>query len=325
MLPRHRLGWFWPAIGVLVCLFVIVIHQRDRIRAHWWATQLANVDDLEKRAYCLASLAAAGESATGAVQRLARHESAEVRALAVIALARLPGERGVTGLGCLMGDADRDVAESAAVSLAFHDNTAALGLLLEAAASDDRPSATAAVAALSHVASAAALEALCDAATEHSCPLVRAQAVESLAASIMAEEAKPRLPTTRPVRGSDPSPSEAGRDPTEYARDRDPIAVLVAALNDPAVFNGSLSLERQIAAAGAAVQKTAGRKAVDQPSESAMAGQRTVAQVAAKSLAMLTGKTLDGQAARSDVEQAELAAQCRRWLVERRAARSGDY
>ena len=116
-----------------------------------------------------------------------------------------------------------------------------------------------------------------------------------------------------------------GEGPHHFTEYRDPIAVLVAALNDPAVFAGSLSLERQIAAAGAAVQKTAGREAVDQPSESAMAGQRTVAQVAAKSLAMLTGKTLDGQAARSAAEQEALVAQCRRWLAERRAARSGDY
>lgn len=303
-----RSWWFWLAIGVFVCLFAVVIHQRNRIRAHWWGARLAETttEDPTMQAYYLASLAAVGDSATGAINRLARHERADVRALAVVALARLPDGHGLEDLRRLLEDDDRDVAESAALSLAFMSGDGAgdrsLQVLTEAASSDKPMSAAAAIAALSRIHTADALEPLCGAAAGHLKPLVRAQAVESLGAWLRTSPRHGSPTTTRPV------------------GDSDPVSVLVAALSDQGTFSGRLSLERQIDAAEAAMNEHSDAQATGESSGHAASKRRTVAEVAAASLGALTGRTFDHQVERTTAQQADLITQCHRRLVERAAA-----
>ncbi len=39
--------WVFPAsIGILIVLFAVAMFQRNRIRAHWWAYRLNQVEDL---------------------------------------------------------------------------------------------------------------------------------------------------------------------------------------------------------------------------------------------------------------------------------------
>ncbi|MBN2561165.1 MAG: HEAT repeat domain-containing protein [Phycisphaerae bacterium] len=366
--PEGRSWWFWLTIGVLVCLFFVAVHHRDRIRAHWWASQLASADDTETQAYYLGLLVAVGDSAEGAVKRLARHECAEVRALAVVVLARLPDDGGFDELRRLLWDTDRDVAESAALSLAFMDGGRGLGALIEATAFDQTPShnlpcrrcpahdetpagrrchslgtgsrptaaAAAGVAALSRIKSAEAVKALCNAAARHPHPLVRAQAVESLAACIAADQTTSppchRVewlpPASRPALGPGASQPAADRQPARAAADGDPIpagadcdpiGVLVAALSDQAEFHGELSLERQIRAAMAAVGPNAREWAAAAPAGTAAPVVRTVSQIAADHLGRLTGMQFDHHVARTAAEQAELAVRCRYELARRAA------
>ncbi len=302
MAPASR-RWFWPCIIALVCLFFLVIYQRNTIRAHWWAAQLAEAKNLTDQAYYLASLAAVGDSAAGAVRRLARDEDASARALAVIATARLPGRRAVDGLRRLMADADREVAESAAVHLAFMaDRSEALDALITGTASEHPRTAVAATAALSRVGAPRVTGALRQAAIEHPEPLVRAQAVESMIALMTADL------------------TDTDTDATSCGPVRESIAVLVAAVNDQATFAGRLALERQVDEATAFIRRSSQTGSPGSPEKPSDQAERTVAQIAADGLARLTGRTIEHQIPRTPTQQAEFVNDCCRWTEERRSA-----
>jgi hypothetical protein len=320
--PKKKARWFWPAIGVLLCVFTAATIQRNRIRAHFWARQLAETQDPGQQAYYLASLAAVGHSAAGAIEALARHELPQNRALAVVALARLPEQSGLDELARLVGDADREVAESAALSLAFMEGVEPVQALLRAIASDSPTTAAAAAAALSRIDPPDALGALCTAASSHPHPLVRAQALESLA--VCFTPAKPPLPRSPPgpqLDDTGESPSPADLRPPHTC---DPVGVMVTALSDQGRFSGLLSLERQVALAAAAANRHAVPSSAVTPSPPLEPDGRTVAQVAALSLGTLTGKKFDHPTPITAADRARLVAQCRQWLADRQAAETDD-
>lgn len=315
------------AVGALVCLFAVAFWQRNRIRAHWWASRLARTSaaDPAAQARYLSSLAAVGADATGAVGRLARHERPEVRALAIVVLARLPGPGALSALGRLVFDDDLDLAESAALSLAFMDGRPSRRLLFEAVGSDRPQGAAAAAAALSRVAAPEALTVLADAVVTHPHARVRAQAVESLAAWLLSAPGPiASRPSSGPSNGTATSGS-AMLDSTGALNSVDMVGsidALVAALCDRATFSGRLSLEREIDAAQGIM---AGPPGMPRVKTSPAPGVRRVCDVAATGLTRLTGRPIDARAATTATARAELAARCRRWLAERfRAGPTGE-
>lgn len=297
----------WPLALVLLFCCLVIIHQRNRIRAYWWSSCLVRTDDLGARGYYLASLAAVGDKAAGAIERLSRNEDPEVRALAIYPLKSLPAEAAMETLHRLLNDSDRDVRESAAVALVFMSSAGARAVLRETAASEE-PGAAEAVSALGRSQDAADLEALCQALARHPSPAVRAQAAESLAARLMEET----------VRGESEAPAVA-------PHGCDAFLALVQSLADDATFSGLLSLEREIAAAAGFAQRQ-GRSAfaADRAPGPAPPPRRTVADVAAKGLSSLTGRALVPRKDRSAVQQATLAAWCRRIYRQRRLRPGGS-
>ncbi len=289
----------------MVALFVVAVLQRDRLRSQWWAWQLARTTDPRQQAYYLALLAAVGDSADGAVERLADHEDPAVRSLAVVALAAMPEGRGVDRLAALLADPDGEVSSSAAVCLAFMADESPVGvrgldLLIQATGLPDTGPALAAAAALSRVSLPAALEALGQAAAHHPSPWVRAQAVESLATQAAT--------SVRPNVGAATSPVVFPQ-----VGSGDIIDALVASLLDEGRFAGELAFEREIARAAG----FAGSGLASQPGGAAAAAERRVAEIAAAGLSAITGRHIDAAGVPAFGSPAEFAAQCRGWIIDR--------
>lgn len=286
---------------VMVALFILTVLERNRIRAHWWAMRLAECRRVEDRAYYSNSLLAVGDAASGAVRRLARHERADLRALAVLATARLPEPIRVSELARLMADEDQEVGESAALALALTGNEEAVRLLVEAVGSEHEGRATCAAAALSRIESPSACAALCEAARGHASALVRAQAVESVGLWL----------TTR----EDPEPATATCDP---------VRVLVLALRDEATFGGALSFERQVAGAAANLRGNGPLAGVNVMEDSHDPNGRCVADVAAEHLGKLTSRRIERGTAWTPVAIDAYVGRCREWISEQRRLRTND-
>jgi hypothetical protein len=318
--PRPRRSR-WPTVllALFIVLFLLTIWQRDRIRAHWWAARLETAEALSDRTYYLSCLVSVGDSAKGAIRRLARSESPETRALAIPAMARLPERVRLAELDRLLADPDAEIRQSAALALAFTGGEVATDILARRATGRDSSAAAAtAAAALSRIASPAALAILCRTAREHPDAAVRAQAVESVGAWLMAETGKAPSAASQPVAW-------------QPAGEVEPFAVLVLLLADRGEFDGPLSLEREIARAQRAAEgpgglphpKAAALATPHEPSSSPAptAARRTIADVAAHWLSLLSLETVDPAPRRSASEQAELADRCRKaWLARQAVA-----
>lgn len=313
--PSHsRSRWPTVVLALFVVLFLLTIWQRDRIRAHWWAARLEKAETLSDRTYYLSCLVSVGDSAKGAVRRLARSENPEVRALAIPAMARLPEPLRLAELDRLLADPDAEVRQSAALALAFAGGESAIDIIARRATERDSSAAAAtAAAALSRVSSPAALAVLCKVAREYPDAAVRAQAVESIGAWLVSETGRDSAATSRP------------------AGDGEPFGVLVALLADRGEFDGALSLEREIAGAERAAKGPGGvplpkgalvagpREPASLPASAT--GHRTVADVAAHWLSLLSLEAVEPRARRSSSEQAELADRCRQaWAAGEPAA-----
>ena len=303
--PTAKSRWPALAIVVLLCVFSAVMLHRNNLRAHWWAARLAAAEDLRSRGYYIASLTAVGDAACGAIHRLAADSRPEIRALAIPAMARLSEKARLAELDVLLSDVDDDVRESAATALAFMGNDAATRILIDGVQSGGSAAAASCVAALGRLSSPDALGAVCKAAASHSDPAVRAQAVESLAACVTIEA----LGEQGIAASARPS--------------CDPILVLVSALTDQAIFTTHLALERQIATVAAAVSSKAApppdkitRFRLEDAPHAGPAAPRTVAEVAAHWLTSLTGHPITPVDPGSS-GPAELADQCRQWIVEK--------
>lgn len=293
MSPRQNsiLRLYLP-LAILVALFSLVVVERRQIRARWWAWRLSYTDDADARGYYLACLAATGAPAAGAVNSLAGDERADVRAMAVFALQRLPGGEGIQTLARLLRDQDVSVREAAASALIFMERDEATTALFDTLSQPEEPPAAAAAAALGRSGDAPACEGLQRAAREHSSPLVRAQCLESLAGRLR-DSISTRDATSRPAIDA-----------------CDPLASLVAALADRASFAGPLALERQVAAASARVGASPPNLA---------GANRCIASFAASLLRELTGGPPDDRIPTDESGRAALLAECRRSMAARAA------
>lgn len=298
---RRRPIWFPAALTLMLALFALVVFQRDRIRAHYWAIRLSRSDDLAQRAYYLNGLMALGERAAGAIEVLAEHESPDVRLLALAALKAMPETAANKIAGGLITDPDREVREAAALTLVFCDSSRGLDLLREWARMESEAPAAAAVAALARSPSLHAAESLCGALSGHSSPRVRAQAAESLAEWLG---------------GLDGELDSIA----SLAAQHDPFRALVEALGDEATFVGLLALERDIAAAEEFVRGRGYAVGGELPSrtqpgaavpQAAPEAGRTVAQVAAAGLSRLTGETIRPASESRIDDPAAFAEHCR--------------
>lgn len=335
--PRSRAVASLLYVGLASVLLVTVV-ERNVIRAWWWAYRLSSATELPNQAYYVGSLAAVGEDAAGPTRWLAGRDEAALRSMAVTIFARLPESSSVPALARVVeADPDLDNQESAALTLAFMDSPVAVAAL-DRLAGMPRPFAAAATAALGRSSGRAARARLCDLLLTHTLPLVRAQAAESLADSVIsshmphafggsdlpgdarestlpgdaAESDQPGASGTADASGS---PRRGSADGAFAADGRDPFAALVRALSDEATFAGTLASERQIAAVTARFARTAA-PADGPPDVGIKARRRSVGQAAAAALRRLCGQSaLPGQ--RSPEEQAKLADHLRGLFLKR--------
>jgi len=274
--PSH---WaFRLTIIVLIAMFLAIVWQRDRIRAHWCVHRIVASTDLQERGLFLAQLTAIGPDAIGAIRRLARSDDPDLRNLAAFALGSIKGDGGIPDLTELAADRDRSVRDAAVTALALMQRKEATSALCSLAESPDESTACAAASVLNRVDDALSRDSLCRLSKKHPSPLVRAQAIESL------------MDLESPAHG-----------------DCSTCAILAGALTDSATFTGPLALERERLAAEEFASKIV-RSAhpptsqiIDLPGPKSPArsmpaprfGPRTISQLAADYLTARTGQSLD--------------------------------
>jgi HEAT repeat protein len=164
----------------MVAAWLGVVLNRGRIQGHYFAHQLVEAESPDAHAYYFSRLAGLGAKASGAVGRLSRHASADVRSLGVALAQQLKTDFGRELLLERLGDADREVRQMAALGLAFHHRAEALPVIVEMANEPGESPALAAAAALERIGGEAAIGALLAAAKGHGTTPVRAQAIDSL-------------------------------------------------------------------------------------------------------------------------------------------------
>lgn len=282
-----RRWWFPLTLIFLIALFAVVVIQRDRIRAHWWAYRLAHDDSVSQRGYYLSCIAAVGTAGTGAIESLTQANDPDVRSLAIFALRNLAEDRGIPGLAHLLADADQDVREAAALGLAFKNSPAATEALRTGSTNANPRIATAALTGLARLETAEAISYLCAAPAKQLDPFVRAQAAESLGEYLLSARGN----------GIEEKPKESDIRPA--------IVALMTALSDNAMFTGELSLERQI--------RVASSFASARPEPSAKAKQRKVSDIAAHWLSKITDHEIPPTTTQPATPIAELADQYYEW------------
>lgn len=261
---------FYLVLAAMVVAFLIVVVQRNRIRARYWAHQLKQTDDLAEQAYYIACLTSVGDAAAESVKSLVWDSRREIRLLAIPASQGLtPRIRHKFVLNILLIAEDEELQASAATAIALSHWRPGEQFMIAVSQSPTESTACAAAGGLSRIDSAAAADALCTIIQTHKSPKVRAQAVESLAAHL-----QPSLDNRGAITG-----------------ELDPITVLVQALGDSGEFTGQLAAEREIEAVSSAVTSRKGlRVATSGPSAPTA---RTVASVTAGVLTELTGETIE--------------------------------
>ena len=266
--PQARRGrWrFRIAIAILIAAFVGTIWKRDAIRARWWAYRLVQSDDLNEQAGWITAIEATGPAGLGAARYLAKSDRAAIRSMAVAVLGHCSNDGAIRTLGALVRDPDRDVRESAALTLAFSGHPLSRRLLIDHAAASDSDAAAAAVSGLARVATVEAQSCLVHALRSHGDPLVRAQAAESLADNL----------------------AIAG----VLVATADPVSILLRSQEDDGVFRGQLVAEREIErVTGHVAMQTATTLPVENPDPTHT--PRRVGDIATVSLCRLTSLSAD--------------------------------
>jgi len=284
---------FYMILAAMVVAFLIVVVQRDNIRARYWAHQLKQTDDLAEQAYYIACLTSVGDSAAESVESLVWDSRKEIRMLAI------PASKGLTPrirhefvLNMLLIAEDDELQASAATAIALSHWEPGEQFLIAVSQSPEESTACAAAGGLSRIDSAAAADALCSIIQTNKSPKVRAQAVESLAAHL-----QPSLDNPGAITGK-----------------FDPITVMVQALRDSGEFTGKLAAEREIDTVSTAVTARKGlRVATSGP---CAAAARTVASVAACVLTDLTGEAIEAIPA-DFAAQSRLVDRCKSLIAQR--------
>lgn len=280
----RRARW---AIALLVALFLATLWHRDTIRAHWWASRLMATDDLAARGRYLSYLAAAGDSATGAIRRLARDDRPDVRLLSVFAAANLSPPQSHELLWRLLLDADAEVRDTAARTLVFDGDEASIRLLCTASINLQDAVVESALAALARSSDADAAQCILAALYNNRVSL-RAQAVESAAVWLESVE--------------DCKVVKSLCDKL--------ITRLIELLTDHALFEGTLALEREAVRAEEFIRT---KRPVDGTGagggrEANRRNQRTVSEIAAAGLTRLAGRPVAASDALTDEARDALRA-----------------
>jgi HEAT repeat protein len=288
---QGRRGRIAP-IFLAALLVVGLSTQIGNLRAHWWAYRLGRAEDPAAQALCLGQIAALGNTAAGALNRIATSYRAELRRLAIPASQGLDRDERTRLLVGLVGDTDADIRLSAANALAFMDRGDALSSLLDLVGARQAGMVSAAAAGLARVPGTEAVDALCDAVREHEFAVVRAQAVESLVQHL--KHATPG-------------------DATDGVANEPFAEAFARALADDGRFGGQLALEREITDVSAAVAARTSTKSALRQASSRAAADRSVREVTADLLFDLTGRRFgpvsadDSAAVDSLAEQIEAA------------------
>lgn len=285
---------FYLIIAAMVVAFLVVVLQRNSIRARYWAYQLKQTDDLADQAYYIACLTSVGDAAAQSVEALVGDPRIEIRMLAIPASQGLtPRIRHELVLYALLLDEDEELQASAATAIALSHWAPGEQSLIAFAQTPSDSTACAAAYGLSRINSATAADALCSIIQTHKSPKARAQAVESLTAHL-----QPSLDNQNALTG-----------------ELDPISVMVQALSDSGEFAGKLAAEREIETVSSAVTARKGlRVAGSGPSASAA---RSVASVAAGVLTDLTGETIEPIPA-DFAAPSQLVERCKSLIAQRR-------
>ncbi len=318
--PRRSSWWFYLSIAVLVGLFVIVVADRKRIRAAWWAYRLSQAADLQDRGYYLALLSGDDVTATIGYQYLSDQPDADLRCLAVYLMQSCETAESTGEMGLLLDDADQAVRNAAAVGLAFRgDRYGAMAVLKRTLQDTHSPRASAAAAAgLGRFSATLSCPLLVKAVREHPSALVRAQAVESLGSLIQSID-ESRMNSS--ISGTDAegpnadSASEVRRTP----EDCDIVLALVEAMDDRATFDGDLAVEREIQSAAAFA--TASGRPADANGRARSGKDRSVGDIAAGVLSDLLGREILSNAAGAAAERQTLIDECRAEYARRMASR----
>jgi len=266
--PQARRGrWrFRIAVAILIAAFGGTIWKRNAIRARWWAYRLVQSDGLNEQAGWITAIEATGPAGLGAARYLAESDRAAIRSMAVAVLGRCSSDGAIRTLGALVRDPDRDVRESAALTLAFSGRPLSRRLLVDHAARPNRDAAAAAVSGLGRVATADAQSCLAHTLRSHGDPFVRGQAAESLADNLA-------------ITGV-------------LAATADPVSILLRSQEDDGVFSGQLVAEREIEqVTGHVAMQTATTLPTEDPD--ATNTPRRVGDIATVSLCRLTGLSVD--------------------------------
>ena len=113
-------------LAVLVLLWLLGMVFRMELRGQWWAYRLARAGAGADRQYYLVRLAAMGDESLGAVGRLLGDARAEVRSMGITVVHYCKGPAAGELLVGALGDADPEVAATAALELALRPEAAAL-------------------------------------------------------------------------------------------------------------------------------------------------------------------------------------------------------
>lgn len=301
LFTTRRSRWHVYVILLMLAGFGLVVWQRDRIRAHWWATRIGQVEEFEQRALYLACLAGIGDEALGAVQRLANDPRPDVAILSVAASSGLSDATRSELLAGLVYHEDASIRQMAATALAFMNSDASRAHLRSIVLDKNERPAAAALSGLARLEGEDVLAAFCK-ALHHANSLVRAQAVESLGEWLRSERNVADQPSDRSA--------------------CDPVAALVDAMNDAGIFEAQLALEREIAEASAALTGRHGLRLETPPTSNAAsaAGPRSVARIAAQVLSDLTGQSMQPGRILSMEDRRKFIEACRRQISDRRHA-----
>jgi len=178
----RRRRWSWRVgLVALVLLWLAAMLFRTDIRTRWWAYRLGQTGDPAARRYYTACLAATGSSSLSATRRLLDHPRPEVRlaALQILHHCPAPAARGI--LVVAIADRDDRVSDRAALELALRsDRREAVGEL-EAQASSSSPAiARKAVVGLQRLGEPEAEDFLLGLLRRTSDPDLRAQIIDAL-------------------------------------------------------------------------------------------------------------------------------------------------
>ncbi len=219
---------------------------------------MTRTDSPIARGHYFARLAALRDDAVPAAAALLSDPNPQTRALGAAVLKFAKSERARDLLLAALHDSDEDVRHIAALGLAMHHDSRALGELLKLVTAGDPAGAGAAVVALGRIGGDEAVDLLIRAARSHPAIQVRGQAIDELSALGV----------------------------------RKAVPVLIECLSDEAALPGRPVFDRTMERVREVLQET--QRASSAPSARLMPAPtwpKTVADLAARALRQLTGES----------------------------------